>query len=75
MPTSTKVDDISPRWGVCHVCKVEKLIKYCRICEHWFCTSCRRQLFARSLDALLDILGANKDTVCCGPDPSTVVNT
>lgn len=74
MPPSLQVADTAPRWGVCHVCKGEKLVKYCAGCAHWFCTGCRTQLFVRGWNALLDILGANKDTVCCGPDPSTVDN-
>lgn len=74
MPPSLHVSDTAPRWGVCHVCKGEKLIRYCSRCGHWLDSSCRKQLFVRTLEALLDILGANKDTVCCGPDPSTVDN-
>jgi hypothetical protein len=51
--------------GKCHICKEMAVIKYCSICEHWFCPICRTAYFKRGIEAIKEMLnGASPN--CCG---------
>ena len=52
--------------GKCHLCKFNNLIKFCQLCDHWFCKSCRNKFFWRGLEAVKELI-SGKTPGCCGP--------
>lgn len=51
--------------GRCHICRRHAIIRYCSLCNHWFCGECRDNYFARGLAALKALVVAAPG--CCGP--------
>jgi hypothetical protein len=52
--------------GKCHICEEQKDIKWCGICQHWFCGDCRTKYWHRGLEAVKQMIGGKKPG-CCGP--------
>ena len=52
--------------GKCHICERSAPIRYCGMCEHWFCQSCRKAFFWRGLAAVKEKI-SGKQPGCCGP--------
>lgn len=52
--------------GLCHICQMVGLIKYCPRCEHWFCRKCRLRFFHRGLEAIKQMIQGKREG-CCGP--------
>lgn len=51
--------------GRCHICKREKSIGFCPVCCHWFCDSCRPNVFKRGAAAVKHWFKPKPN--CCGP--------
>lgn len=62
--------------GKCHICKEQTLIRFCKLCDHWFCNDCRKKYWSRGLAAVREMIGG-KHPGCCGvtdgiqPSPSS----
>lgn len=54
------------RRGRCHICQGQEWIRYCELCRHWFCESCRERWFRRGIEFLKELTGAARPG-CCGP--------
>lgn len=52
--------------GICHICKRSALIRFCPVCDHWFCQNCRKAFFWRGLEAVKELI-VGKHPGCCGP--------
>lgn len=53
--------------GKCHICKYIRPIELCKVCDHWFCKLCRKDIKVRLLSALDQYLNGRKEG-CCGPN-------
>lgn len=52
--------------GRCHICKDTKPIKYCPLCEHWFCADCRKKWWDRGLGFIREHFLGMSIPGCCG---------
>lgn len=52
--------------GKCHICKDTTTIRFCSLCNHWFCSDCRGKFFHRGLEAIKQVVGGKVEG-CCGP--------
>lgn len=57
---------MAPVEGKCHICQDLKKVKYCSVCDHWFCADCRNRFFWRGLEAI-KVLVSGSEPGCCGP--------
>jgi len=51
--------------GKCHICKEQTFIRFCKLCDHWFCNDCRGKYWSRGLAAVKEMIGG-KTPGCCG---------
>lgn len=53
----------------CHLCQRRepevKDVRYCAVCDHWFCEACRGRWFERGAAFLAQMVGGRKPG-CCG---------
>jgi len=53
--------------GKCHICEgISGNIKYCKMCDHWFCGDCRIRWFWRGIEAVKEKI-KGRHPGCCGP--------
>lgn len=50
---------------MCHMCKEVKSCGFCNLCCHWFCGGCNLKMFARSIEAVKELLKGPVEG-CCG---------
>jgi len=52
--------------GRCHICQESTPIRYCPICDHWFCDQCRGKYWERGFAAVMELVKGRSGPDCCG---------
>ncbi len=66
--------DAAGNAGVCHLCQDWKPVTWCNACRHFFCEDCKRKVFRRGFEAVMELVAIvtgrlrRLDRPCCGPD-------